>query len=105
MIMKTPKQIIVDWIDHARRLEDKDRLKAFWIIRDIVEGMKWITDESITWSADYLRTKCKESPDRNELIRAIESRGRKGQTRCDSQVAENPVQSRDGIKTVYSDLF
>ena len=93
--MTKEQEIIVRWIEGYKALELKDHLKAAWIIRDIIDGMKWVTPDSIEFSIKFLKgltpKKEKAAAERDYLV-AVLSRGRTADAPSGNQPAENRVQ-------------
>jgi hypothetical protein len=62
--------IIIQWIDFARRKKMVDHLKAFWRVRDIIENAPW-SKPFLSGVLLFLHTRCKASPEREIVVNAV----------------------------------
>jgi hypothetical protein len=68
-----PREIIDKWIDLATENKMQEHRVMFWTIRDLVIGLKRTAGDRET-AVEFLRTKCRDTPEREILLKDIEGR-------------------------------
>lgn len=64
-------EIIGAWIDNAHAITHRDMSRhkiAFWLARDILEGLLNVPAKDYDETLEFIKTSCKESADRGLLL-------------------------------------
>jgi hypothetical protein len=60
------------WIDHARKKDMPDHVRAFWYARDAVEGKLNLPEMYKREAYEFISKNCRESAEKQAVLEALQ---------------------------------